>query len=175
MNATSSWEATIDKLPLYVLSDGANPAKYQYRLAEPASINAYTRVRAKEITELLPDDGYVYAGSDTEQTSEVTNYLVLRDQAIEVEKIWNTDTESQKKDVVVKLLSRNFETGTDDGTSALDVVEKNGTKYSRDLNAGVGWKAVIKGLPLKNKSGDFIVYYISETTVDSGILESVNS
>lgn len=160
VNATGSWEATIDKLPLYELSDGANPVKYQYRLAEPASINAYTRDRAKEITELLPDDGYVYAGSDTAQTSEVTNYLVLRDQAIEVEKIWNTDTDSQKKKVVVELLSRNFETGTDDGTSALTVVEK------KNLNAGVNWKAVIEDLPLKNKSGDFIVYYISETTVD---------
>ncbi|WP_026521775.1 Cna B-type domain-containing protein [Butyrivibrio sp. VCB2001] len=171
VNATGSWEATIDKLPLYELSDGANPAKYQYRLAEPASIPAYTRDRAKEITELLPDDGYVYAGSDTSQTSEVTNYLVLRDQAIKVEKIWNTDTDSQKKDVVVKLLSRNFETGTDDGTSDLTVVEKNRTPYSRDLNAGVNWKAVIEDLPLKNKSGDFIVYYISETTVDGAATE----
>ncbi|WP_022767724.1 Cna B-type domain-containing protein [Butyrivibrio sp. NC2007] len=166
-----SWEATIDKLPLYVLSDGANPAKYQYRLAEPVSISAYTRDRAKEITELLPDDGYVYAGSDMEQTSEVTNYLVLRDQAIEVEKIWNTDNDLQKNAVVVKLLSRNFETGTDDGTRALSVVKKNGAEYIRNLNAGVNWKAVIEDLPLKNKSGEFIVYYISETTVDGAATE----
>lgn len=161
-----SWSAKIDKLPLYALSNGVNPVKYQYRLAELTMPAAYTRGIATETGALADDTGYIYGTDENGQTSKVTNHLVVRSNPITVKKVWNTTSDSDKKPVVVNLFSRNFSHGTDDGSRTLIPVAKAGSNFVRTLDESCGWETVFAGLPLKNLDGEYIVYYISETAGD---------
>lgn len=163
ISAQEQWKATIDKLPAYVLSDGSSPVKYQYRFAESNIPGGYTRDLSKEESALSEDDGYVYGTDTNGQTSTVTNHLILRSEPITVRKIWNTDETDQKDRVEVKLLSRNFTNGTDSGSGDLTVVKKGTESYVRTLDASCNWESIFENLPLKNKDGQDIVYYISET------------
>ncbi len=160
-----NWKATIGNLPQYVLSDGLSPVKYTYRLAETAEVNAYSRRQSDDGTALTPDEGYVYGTDAGGQTSEVTNHLILRENDITVKKIWNTDAD--KSEVTVTLLSGNSTEGVDDPTGELEVVKKGTTEYVRTIGAADSWETAFEGLPLKNRDGQYIVYYVAETT-DNG-------
>ena len=160
LNATNSWTGSISSLPLYVLSDGTSPVKYQYRLAELSTPNAYTRDTSVSEFTATDDYGYDYSGStDAAQKNTVTNHLIKRTdaEAIKVQKVWNTLSSADIKEVSVKLYSRNLSSGTDSGTGTLSLVPGceatiigNGT---HEFN----------GLPKYNSSGAEIVYYVKET------------
>jgi hypothetical protein len=164
ISEAENWTATIDKLPEYELSDGLSPVKFTYRMAEIADINAYSRRATDDGTPITADEGYSYGTGANGQTSAVTNYLVLRENPVTVNKIWNTDLD--KSNVTVSLLSRNFTEGTDLPSADLEVVKKGTTEYVRTISAADNWTTVFEGLPLKNMDGQYIVYYVAETSDD---------
>ena len=164
VNQAGNWKATVSNLPLYELSDGSSPVKYQYRLAELVTPNAYTRDKSKDASEFTATDNisYIYGGSDTAQTSSVTNFLITRTNPLTVEKIWNTNNTADKNNVTVNLYSGNFASG-DDNPDALLPVKHGTVAMQRVLTGTPDWKSTFEDLPLVNKDGKTIVYYISET------------
>ena len=151
LTKAGSWsDQTIDKLPLFALGNGNVKTKLRYRLAEQTVPGGYTAAYADVTT-----DAY-------DQKCSLTNTLIRRE-SIKAEKLWNTEADTEKKPVTVTLYSRNALTGEDDGVSALTAVE--GINAERTLNADFGWETEYEDLPLYNKDGNEIVYYLKEKAV----------
>lgn len=160
----NSWsDVSIYELPLYALGNGNTKQRYQYRLAELSAPAAFTRQINGAVTEPGIDEGYSYVSENSFQKSTVTNRFVKRG-TIHVRKVWNTDSESDKREVTVALYSRNAVTGVDNGTRVLTRVA--GTGASKALNAASNWQCEFTDLPLRNKTGNVIVYYVSENTIE---------
>ncbi len=161
----NAWsDVSIYQLPLYALGNGdTTKQRYQYRLAESNAPTAFTREINGASTEPDPDEGYSYVSGNGFQKSTVTNRFIKRG-TIHVKKVWNTERDGDKKDVTVTLYSRNAVTGGDNGTGALTKV--TGTDSEKTITAATNWQCEFTDLPLKNKDGDVIVYYVSENTIE---------
>ncbi len=159
----NAWsDVSIYQLPLYALGNGDTKQRYQYRLAESNAPTAFTREINGASTESGPDEGYSYVSGNGFQKSTVINRFIKRG-TIHVKKVWNTERDGDKKDVTVTLYSRNAVTGGDNGTGALTKVA--GTGSEKTITAATNWQCEFTDLPLKNKSGDVIVYYVSENSI----------
>ncbi len=160
MAASDSWrDVTIEKLPLYVLEGYAAPQKYQYRFEEKDVPDAYTLKSDGTAGTASLDEGYTYTSGNGVQNSTVTNKLIRRGD-INVTKIWNSNIDSEKDPVTVSIYSRNAQTEPAAGTGA--VTKVSGITADRELNGTNGWTTTYTNLPLKNKDGQEIVYYVSE-------------
>ena len=154
-------DASIYLLPLYALGNGINKERYQYRLAELSVPNGYTLKEDGTEGEAGVDEGYTYISENSVQKSTVTNKLIRRGN-INVTKIWNSTLEEEKKPVTVSIYSRNAKTGAGTGEGALTKVSGITADITLNGTGSSGWTAVYENLPLKNRSGDEIVYYVSE-------------
>ncbi len=150
ISENTGWRALVSSLPLYKLGDGSTHSRYIYRLAEISVPNGYQQ------------DGYTYASSTaSKQTSTVTNSL-LRRKDITVEKIWNAESSSEKKEVTISLYSKNFLGGEDSTGGVLTAVKDNGHEITRTISSANNWKTVFTNLPSINMDGKPIVYYVAE-------------
>lgn len=164
VKSSESWDPkSVEKLPLYALGNRDPKERYQYRFAELTVPNAYTLKADGTDGPAATDEGYIYTSENSVQTSTVTNKL-LRRGSINVEKIWNSTIDGEKTPVTVSIYSRNAQSGTDTGTGAL--TKLNGITADVTLNGtgAAGWTTAYTDLPLKNKDGQEIVYYVSENT-----------
>lgn len=110
---------------------------------------------------------HVFAGGHTTDgngifhyATNITNTLRHRSGDINVRKLWN-DQAVHSEEVDVKLLSKNYLTGSDDSTSLKAVAGKDGNPFKITLS-GSSYEGSFSDLPSHNKSGNLITYYVQE-------------
>lgn len=113
--------------------------------------------------------GYYKKYDDTnhrvECSTTATNTLATRD--LTVKKKWNDDKDAVHSNVVIELWSYNYKTGSD-GSGTFELVP--GTNVT--LEKSKGYEFTYHNLPLKNKNGNPVVYYVKEVNVDGAAYNS---
>ena len=155
------WKQAVDNLPLYT-----NQQLTYYRAVELATnlgrFEGYNKIEGSEMSEKSDHPGVEYE-HDGEYDSEIhrvdcsttaTNTLATRE--LSVKKKWNDD--DAHGDVDIELWSYNY------NTDAEPFAKVPGTEAT--LKSSEGYEFTYHNLPLNNKNGNPVVYYVKEVNVD---------
>lgn len=164
---SDKWIVTFNDLPEYKgsVEDGV---KYSYR----AIVTKVGEADADISTDTLSGQGGAYSVTHVNTfdedaklyTTSIENTLEASASKIHVKKIWNDD-QSSHENITVALYSANYE----DGTAASGIVtDKNAlTKLtftgSEVTLSDASLEATFDNLPIYNKDGNQIIYYVIET------------
>ena len=155
------WKQAVDNLPL----NTSGQLTY-YRAVELATnlgrFEGYNKIEGSEMSEKSDHPGVEYE-HDGEYDSEIhrvdcsttaTNTLATRE--LSVKKKWNDD--DAHGDVDIELWSYNY------NTDAEPFAKVPGTEAT--LKSSEGYEFTYHNLPLNNKNGNPVVYYVKEVNVD---------